>query len=312
MHGAAGAGRTVLDGKGSPRDGWCFDVQSDRAIVDGFTITRFGGGVRFGHGEGTSAVVQNCVIVRNAGPGIFFNHGGCAKNCTVAYNGGAGLYAYDMGSGGDDPANLILFGNGRGFVRQSANISLRNSCTADPRFVSDKDFRLRPDSPCIDAGRVGAEAGGRSPGWAIAKAAVPEEAAAVAKWARKWRRSIASPPVAKGIPFPKLPHSTHRGGAMPIRGREGNAADNAEEQRTQRGKGPSRRAARMPRPYAVGSPRWSGRGRGSEASFALRSSACGVNRLLPSGSRKPPARPLRSGSAVPVVGGPRRWPRRRG
>lgn len=152
LRSAAGARKTVLDGKGSPRDGWCFDVQSDRAIVDGFTITRFGGGVRFSHGEGTTAVLRNCVIVRNAGHGIFFNHGGCAKNCTVVYNGTA-LYAYDMGGGGDDPANLILFGNEQGFVRQSANISLHNSCTDDPHFVSHKDFRLRPDSPCIDAGR---------------------------------------------------------------------------------------------------------------------------------------------------------------
>ena len=153
LRSAAGARKTVLDGKGSPRDGWCFDVPSERAIVDGFTITRFGGGVRFSHREGTTAVVRNCVIVRNAGHGIFFNHGGCAKNCTVAYNGGAGLYAYQMGGGGDGPANLILFGNEQGFVRQSANISLHNSCTVDPRFLSDKDFRLRPDSPCIDAGR---------------------------------------------------------------------------------------------------------------------------------------------------------------
>jgi hypothetical protein len=143
----------VLGGKGSPRDGWCFDVQSDRATVDGFTITRFGGGVRFSHREGTTAVVRNCVIVRNAGHGIFFNHGGCAKNCTVVYNGGPGLYAYDMGGGGNDPANLILFGNEQGFVRQSANISLHNSCTDDPHFVSDTNFHLRPDSPCIDAGR---------------------------------------------------------------------------------------------------------------------------------------------------------------
>jgi hypothetical protein len=150
---AVGARKTVLDGNGSPRNGWCFDVQSDRAIVDGFTITRFGGGVRFSHREGTTAVVRNCVIVRNDGHGIFFNHGGCAKNCTVAYNGGTGLYAYDMGGGGDDPANLILFGNEQGFVRQSANISLHNSYTDNPHFVSDKDFRLASDSPCIDAGR---------------------------------------------------------------------------------------------------------------------------------------------------------------
>jgi len=153
LRSAAGAQKTVLDGKGSPRSGWCFDVQSNRAIVDGFTIIRFGGGVRFSHREGTTAVVRSCVIVRNAGHGIFFNHGGCAKNCTIAYNGGAGLYAYDMGGGGDDPANLILFGNEQGFVRQSANIRLVNSCTDDPHFISDEDFRLRPDSPCIDAGR---------------------------------------------------------------------------------------------------------------------------------------------------------------
>ncbi len=153
LQSAAGAQGTVLAGKGSPGDGYCFDVQSDRAIIDGFTIIRFGGGVRFSHGEGTTAMVRNCVIARNAGHGIYFNHGGCAKNCTIAYNGGPGLYAYDMGGGGDDPANLIVYGNEQGFVRQSANISLRNSYTDNPHFVSDADFRLRPDSPCIDAGR---------------------------------------------------------------------------------------------------------------------------------------------------------------
>lgn len=150
---AAGARRTVLDGTESLRDGWCFDIQSNRAIVEGFTIIRFGGGVRFGHGEGTSAVVRNCVIAWNTGHGIFFNHGGCAKNCTVAFNDGAGLYAYDMGGGGDSPANLILFGNQQGFIKESANISLRNCCIEDPHFATDEDLQLRPDSPCIDAGR---------------------------------------------------------------------------------------------------------------------------------------------------------------
>lgn len=151
--GSGSHGLVILDGSDAPREGYCFDVQSPRAIISGLTITNFGGGIKFNHREGTSAVARSCVIVRNEGHGIFFNHGGCAKNCTIAFNGGAGLYAYDMGGGGDSPSNLILYKNGKGFVRQSANIELKNSYTSDPLFVSDEDFRLSPDSPCIDTGK---------------------------------------------------------------------------------------------------------------------------------------------------------------
>jgi hypothetical protein len=71
----------------------------------------------------------------------------------VAYNRGAGLYAYDMGGGGPEPTNMILFGNSQPFVRNSANIGLQHPYTDDPHFVSADDFRLRPGSPCIDAGK---------------------------------------------------------------------------------------------------------------------------------------------------------------
>ncbi|NQT38583.1 MAG: hypothetical protein HQ581_13890 [Planctomycetes bacterium] len=148
-----GARHTVLDG-GNRGVARCIELAGHSAIIDGLAIVRFQEGVRITARESTAAAVRNCIIVRNSGHGIVFHHGGSAKNCTVAYNDGAGLYAYDMGGGGDDPANLILYGNEKGpFVRESANIGLHNSHTDDPHFFSATDFRLRSDSPCIDAGR---------------------------------------------------------------------------------------------------------------------------------------------------------------
>jgi len=148
-----GARTTIIDGNYPSRNITAVQITTQPAVLDGFTITKFGNGVFVNHGEGTEGQPRNCLIVYNNGYGIYFNHGGGAKNCTVAYNGGAGLYAYDMGGGGDDPDNMIIWANAGGdFVKNSANIGLNTSWTNDPHFVSKDDFSLLSDSPCIDAG----------------------------------------------------------------------------------------------------------------------------------------------------------------
>jgi hypothetical protein len=150
---SAGASSTILDGGYPSRSILGVQITTLPAYLDGFTLTHFANGVFVNHGEGTEGQPRDCLIVYNQGYGIYFNHGGGAKNCTVAYNGGAGLYAYDMGGGGDDPDNMILWANAGGnFVRNSANIGLQTSWTNDPHFVSTNDFHLLPDSPCIDTG----------------------------------------------------------------------------------------------------------------------------------------------------------------
>lgn len=151
---SSGASSTILDGGYPTRKIQAVNISTQPAFLDGFTITQFDSGVWCGYGEGTGGQVRSCVIAHNKGTGIHFNHGGSAKNCTVAFNGGAGVSVYDMGGGGDEPANMLVWSNAGGdFVRNSGNIGLHSSWTNNPLFVSEKDFHLLPNSPCIDSGK---------------------------------------------------------------------------------------------------------------------------------------------------------------
>ncbi len=144
-----------------------------------------GGGVNMSGG-----LLQNCLIVSNACHGSIYNNdiggggvclyqGGTVKNCTIVGNtaevvGGGGLKAYYT----DDAMavqNSIIYGNTPADCEITEEILFRKlyyCCTSQsiagegnimraPSFVNSdaNDYRLRGDSPCINAGKNAAAAG---------------------------------------------------------------------------------------------------------------------------------------------------------
>ncbi|MCX6993000.1 MAG: right-handed parallel beta-helix repeat-containing protein [Kiritimatiellaeota bacterium] len=141
--------------------------------------TGLGGGFRM---SGNGALIRNCLIVNNYASG---NGGGLKtdlsfqiQNCTIASNvtigSGGGIY-YAQTPGYASIENTTIWGNsGSGtssnyFITLGTNtftncctspridntivITWVNTITNDPRFVNNAtDFRLQPDSPCINAG----------------------------------------------------------------------------------------------------------------------------------------------------------------
>ena len=115
-----------------------------------------------GYGGGAHcADLQNCLVYHNhvshgAGGGVSLS---VCRNCSIygntASGRGGGAYAYDIGGQpGGTNYNCIVYGNIAGQDAQNARIASFNCCTDDPHFVNAEagDFRLRYDSPCIDAG----------------------------------------------------------------------------------------------------------------------------------------------------------------
>ena len=122
-----------------------------------------GGGVNMRGGD----IMENCVIVSNvatiSGGGIAFQSvGGQVRNCTVVGNrGGAGIYCVGEGI----LVNSIIVQNGGGsdnLPGTGLGYQADHLCTTplpsngtghvllDPLLLS--DYRLRSNSPCIDAG----------------------------------------------------------------------------------------------------------------------------------------------------------------
>jgi len=100
----------------------------------------------------------------NSGGGAHCGPGGAMDNCTLVFNEarrGGGAWCED----GALVRNSILYFNARGnLARRGADVRVTHSCvtphvpgtgniTLPPRFdnPSADDFRLAPDSPCIDA-----------------------------------------------------------------------------------------------------------------------------------------------------------------
>src|ERR1041385_3707320 len=124
------------------------------SILNYCTITRSSNGASY-EGE-----LNNCIIAYNAW-GV---SGGVQRNCTIVANTNSGTSGYAS------LTNCIIYNNGSlGGSWQLVNccvpysyfFKFNDNFTNEPAFVdfSGGDFRLRPDSPCINGGAGGSSVG---------------------------------------------------------------------------------------------------------------------------------------------------------
>jgi len=152
----------------------CYDTWAyiEQCTIMGNTAGWDGGGM-WCTSSGQLPYVKSCLIARNStaasGGGIYYDGAiGQIANCTIAYNtaavSGGGLQCM---SGSANMNNCILWGNSPDEIAGTGTPTLyycdvdggwagvgSNNINADPNFVyvrADK-YRLRPGSPCIDAG----------------------------------------------------------------------------------------------------------------------------------------------------------------
>lgn len=157
--------------------GRCVYMNHPHAVLDGFTITggkvsQSGGGKPYGPTPGIGAGVaigpqggtlRNCLVTKNHGEGYCLGVGvHCAdlariENCTIADNEWGDLYC----SGRAVVENSIVTPD----IHLSGDSRILHSCfpgsdgsagctSLDPKFAdpTNRDYSLRSDSPCIDAG----------------------------------------------------------------------------------------------------------------------------------------------------------------
>jgi hypothetical protein len=95
---------------------------------------------------GCDGPIRNNVVCYNRSDGVAGCDGNISNNTIVGNSG------YGLGQCQGTVLNCIVWGNERGDLYQTAS----DHCwvSTDPKFVDaeKEDFRLRPDSPCIDAG----------------------------------------------------------------------------------------------------------------------------------------------------------------
>ena len=148
--------------KNEARDGGgAFSAMLDRCIVRNNTA-QTGGGIY-------ECTLNNCLVVSNTGPYLAGGaYGGTLNNCTVVGNTGIGAFGYYWGHSGTlcTLSNTIVYYNTPENLNGFAGLySMNYSCstpawygsgniTNEPMFVNlaAGDFRLQPNSPCVDTG----------------------------------------------------------------------------------------------------------------------------------------------------------------
>ncbi|MBP5510039.1 MAG: InlB B-repeat-containing protein [Kiritimatiellae bacterium] len=141
-------GNSATQGGGGTQGGKIYNsvIANNECALSG---EAYGGGAY--HGE-----LENCLIYGNRA--IKSSVGGVSlavcRNCTIYGNSGLGTHAWLVnGLPGGTNFNCIVFGN-TGSEQIDARMASFNCCTNDPHFIRAEagDFRLRYNSPCINAG----------------------------------------------------------------------------------------------------------------------------------------------------------------
>jgi len=165
------------DGKGAGINMYYSGIIKDCTIVDN-TAKNAGGGIHSGEfsASGSHVTIINCLIARNqastnVGGGVWLGTG-TVENCTIVSNyaqvAGGGFYISTNGGGTN---NIIYFNtadiepSAANFTNTSGNTGLNYCCvipavdgagniTNDPALkdLAGGDYRLRLNSPCVNAG----------------------------------------------------------------------------------------------------------------------------------------------------------------
>ena len=99
-------------------------------------------------------VTQN-TIVRNGKAGVLLGADAAHNlivNNVVAYNRDSGIRSHDLAGNGNAARHNLVFGNAAGNLGPyREGIAMTGNILRNPRFVSLRNWRLRPSSPAIDA-----------------------------------------------------------------------------------------------------------------------------------------------------------------
>jgi len=180
--GASLRGFTLTEGRGENGGGlWCAPTsgQVSNCVLAGNVASRMGGAAYGGMlnncilrgntapegGGSVLSTLNNCLLTENPGGGAV---GSTLNQCTLVRNSGGGALGLRLPWSQPSFLNGCIVrlntAAGAGALNYGEGCILNHCCTtprpdgpgnidADPRFVdAADDFRLRPDSPCIDAG----------------------------------------------------------------------------------------------------------------------------------------------------------------
>jgi len=128
------------------------DAVLERCIIQN-NESGSGGGIHVD----SNAIIRNSLIAGNTGGGVYVRKSAesvLLESCTVTDNDGRGMYLSEESE--VSVVNCILFANlaanNPEYYDDGADITLLNSSTNDPLFISSGDYHLSSSSPCINAG----------------------------------------------------------------------------------------------------------------------------------------------------------------